>query len=168
MATKEKKRSPIRLWFLPALFLLAAFPAFASLPRLAESRVWLPRDFAPHSVPGNRAFTPETQGVWEDFSCGQALNPSIDPDGRCGKQWLANAQAYEGNVNSVGDFFAAVGYGVGGTLLSIPGAISSTFSQASQGMAQANQQISGYTGGQAFLAQTSRCLPISRLARRRW
>ena len=154
MATKEKKRSPIRLWFLPALFLLAAFPAFASLPRLAESRVWLPRDFAPHSVPGNRAFTPETQGVWEDFSCGQALNPSIDPDGRCGKQWLANAQAYEGNVNSVGDFFAAVGYGVGGTLLSIPGAISSTFSQASQGMAQANQQISGYTGGQAFLAQT--------------
>jgi hypothetical protein len=78
----------------------------------------------------------------------------FDPDGRCGKQWLANAQAYEGNVNSVGDFFAAVGYGVGGTLLSIPGAISSTFSQASQGMADARAEINTYSGGDAFLARS--------------
>lgn len=77
-----------------------------------------------------------------------------DPDGRLGKQWTDRAMAYEGNVNSVGDFFSAVGYGVGGTALRIPGAISSVFGQASQGMADARQEIYGYSGGQAFLARS--------------
>jgi hypothetical protein len=90
MATKEKKRSPIRLWFLPVLFLLAAFPAFANIPRLAESRVWLPRDFAPLSIRAERDFSPETQGVFEGFNCELTLNPSIDPDGRLATQFGNN------------------------------------------------------------------------------
>jgi RHS repeat-associated protein len=115
---------------------------------------------------GNRYYDP-IAGNWLSYDqswngrdpngfsfCGGDCVNYFDPDGLLGKQWLNNANAYVGNVNSVGEFFSAVGYGIGGTALSIPGAISSVFGQASQGMAQANQQISGYTGGQAFLAQT--------------
>ena len=82
MAAKTKKLSMLRLWFLPVLFLLAAFPASASLPRLAESRVWLPRDFAPLSLRAERGLSPERQGVFEGFNCELTLEPSIDPNGK--------------------------------------------------------------------------------------
>jgi hypothetical protein len=90
MAAKTKKLSMLRLWFLPVLFLLAAFPASASLPRLTESRVWLPRDFAPLSIRGERDFAPERQGVFEGFNCELTLEPSIDPDGRLATQFYQN------------------------------------------------------------------------------
>jgi hypothetical protein len=99
MATKEKKRSPIRRWLLPVLFLLAAFPAWANVPRLAESRVWLPRDFAPLSIRADRDLSPETQGFLEGFNCELTLEPSIDPDGRLGKQFYQ----YEMNGGAGGD-----------------------------------------------------------------
>ena len=94
------------------------------------------------------------------FCDGDPVN-RFDPDGRCfeaannlGRQWTDYAQSYQGNVNSVGDFFSAVGYGVGGTALRIPGSLASVFDQASQGMGQARQEIYGYEGGQAFLARS--------------
>jgi hypothetical protein len=114
MATKEKKLSPIWRWFLPVLFFLAAFPAFANIPRLAESRVWLPRDFAPLSIRAEREFSPETQGVFEGFNCELTLEPSIDPDGRLGKGFYAGLTSGSSPAGSSGSFDAA--YMLGGVL----------------------------------------------------
>jgi RHS repeat-associated protein len=78
----------------------------------------------------------------------------FDPDGRIGKQWIERSEAYQGNVHSVGDFFAAVSYGVGGIALILPGTLSSTANQVNQGMAEARSEINGYTGGKAVLARS--------------
>jgi RHS repeat-associated protein len=94
-------------------------------------------------------------GNWFTF-CGDDPINYFDPRGLLGQNWLERSRSYQGNVNSVGDFFSAVGYGVGGIALSLPSQISSAFGQAQQGMAAANQEISTYTGGPAILANTLR------------
>ncbi len=99
MATKEKMLSLIRRWFLPALFLLAALPAPAITRPLSETRVWPARDFAPASARAGSDFDAERQGVYRPFNGEQALNPSIDPDGRC----------FEKGASAVGNYLYSGG-----------------------------------------------------------
>ena len=78
---------------------------------------------------------------------------NLDPDGRFGKNMIEKSHTLR-DSSSVGDNFAGMGYGLIGSLITAPFAISDTFDQAGAGMAQARQEISGYTGAQAFLARS--------------
>jgi len=88
------------------------------------------------------------------FCRGNPVGYNWDADGRLGKQWVEHSRSID--VNSVGSFFDASFSGAAGSVLQGVGSIPSVFGQAREGMAQANQEISTYTGGQAFLANTLR------------
>jgi RHS repeat-associated protein len=87
------------------------------------------------------------------FCGGDPIN-YFDADGRLGKSWVEHSQSV--NVNSIGSFFDASFSGAAGAILQGIGSIPSVFGQAREGMVQANQEISTYSGGQAFLANTLR------------
>ncbi|MBI1178448.1 hypothetical protein GC207_13520 [bacterium] len=78
----------------------------------------------------------------------------FDSDGRFGKQWTDYSQSID--VNGVGSFLEASFYGGAGSILQGIGSGGSVYDQARNGMALANQEISTYSGGQAFLANTLR------------
>jgi RHS repeat-associated protein len=116
---------------------------------------------------GERPYSPES-GSWmsydslghdasislRDFCAGDPVN-LWDADGRLGKSWINTANTIrDNNESSVGDRFAAMAFGLGGTLLTVPGAIDQTFRGASAGMADARAEINTYTGGKAALART--------------
>jgi hypothetical protein len=86
------------------------------------------------------------------FCGGDPIN-SFDADGRCANS-LINRSFELRDSPDTSDHFLAMPYGLAGALLKIPGAIGETFEGASQGMADAHQEINQYSGGQAFLART--------------
>ena len=144
--------------------------ALGSGATLAQASSWRGRwpDITGYVWLGARYYNPESGAflssdpLWNERDpnyysyCGGDPINLWDPDGRLGRNWLETSRSYEGNVHSVGDFFSAVGYGLGGIALTLPSEISSAFGQAQQSMAAANQEISTYSGGQAFLANTLR------------
>jgi RHS repeat-associated protein len=148
-----------------------AAPGYAPLPlgdgaKVTQASAWRGKwaDITGLLWIGNRYYSP-TEGRWLSFDqswnetdpngftfCGGQPVTAFDPDGRLGRSWVQQSQGI--NVNGVGSFLEASFLGAAGSILQGVGSTPSVFNQAAQGMANANQQISTYTGGQAFLANT--------------
>lgn len=118
---------------------------------------------------GKRFYDPEAgrwlshDPVWNSgdangytFCAGDPLNIG-DWDGRWGKE-MVNHSFELRDTGNVGNQFLGMGYGLIGALAQIPDGVANTFSDASAGMAAANQEISTYTGAQAALANPLRLM----------
>ncbi len=86
------------------------------------------------------------------FANGDPVN-YFDPDGRFGKQYVGYANTL-GNSDSTGDRWLAMPAGLVGAVAQGIGSLPGMFNEAGADMAAARQEISGYSGGQAFLARS--------------
>lgn len=116
---------------------------------------------------GERYYEPESgrwlsfDPVWNladasgySFCGGDPLNVG-DWNGRWGREQVTYSHQLA-DTGNVGNQFLGMAYGLVGALAQIPDGIGRTFEGASASMAQANQEISTYTGVQALLANTLR------------
>ncbi len=90
---------------------------------------------------------------WFTF-CGDDPINYFDADGRLGSRWTEHARQVE--INNPLDFLEASFYGGFGAIMQGAGSTPGVFDQARAGMVSASQEISTYSGGQAFLANTLR------------